>query len=70
MDESPAVSRESSIVGPNSGMDELCINAIRMLSIDAVQQANSGHPGMPMGAATMAYMDASSSPQSQEPVVA
>jgi transketolase len=36
--------------------DQLCINAIRMLSIDAVQQANSGHPGMPMGAATMAYI--------------
>ncbi len=37
-------------------LDERCINAIRMLSIDAVQQANSGHPGMPMGAATMAYI--------------
>ena len=36
--------------------DQLSINAIRMLSIDAVQQANSGHPGMPMGAATMAYV--------------
>ena len=35
---------------------ELCINTIRMLSIDAVQKANSGHPGMPMGAATMAYV--------------
>ncbi len=38
------------------GVDELCINTIRMLSIDAVQKANSGHPGMPMGAATMAYV--------------
>jgi len=37
-------------------VDELCINTIRMLSIDAVQRANSGHPGMPMGAATMAYV--------------
>ena len=36
--------------------DQLSINAIRMLSIDAVQKANSGHPGMPMGAATMAYI--------------
>jgi transketolase len=36
--------------------DELCINTIRMLSIDMVQQANSGHPGMPMGAAPMAYV--------------
>lgn len=39
-----------------SDQEQLCINAIRMLSIDAVQQANSGHPGMPMGAATMAYV--------------
>lgn len=36
--------------------DELCINTIRMLSVDVVQQANSGHPGMPMGAAPMAYV--------------
>lgn len=56
MDENPAVSRESSLVGPTADLDQLCINAIRMLSIDAVQQANSGHPGMPMGAATMAYV--------------
>jgi transketolase len=39
-----------------SDQDELCINAIRMLSIDSVQLANSGHPGMPLGAATMAYI--------------
>jgi len=37
-------------------LDTLCINTIRMLSADAVQQANSGHPGMPMGAAAMAYI--------------
>ena len=37
-------------------VDELCINTIRMLSIDAVQRAQSGHPGMPLGAATMAYI--------------
>jgi transketolase len=36
-------------------LDTLCINTIRMLAADAVQQANSGHPGMPMGAAAMAY---------------
>ncbi len=36
-------------------LDTLCINTIRMLCVDAVQQANSGHPGMPMGAAAMAY---------------
>ena len=37
-------------------LDQLCINTIRMLSVDTVQQAESGHPGMPMGAATMAYV--------------
>lgn len=37
-------------------LDELCINTIRMLSADAVQKANSGHPGMPMGDAAMAYV--------------
>jgi transketolase len=36
-------------------IDELCINTIRTLAMDAVQKANSGHPGMPMGAAPMAY---------------
>lgn len=36
-------------------LQELCINTIRILSADAVQNANSGHPGMPMGAAAMAY---------------
>ncbi|MBI2767381.1 MAG: transketolase [Chloroflexi bacterium] len=36
-------------------IDQLCINTIRMLSIDAVQKANSGHPGTPMAAAPMAY---------------
>ncbi|MEW6376437.1 MAG: transketolase [Thermodesulfobacteriota bacterium] len=37
-------------------LDEFCVNTIRMLSVDMVQQANSGHPGMPMGAAPMAYV--------------
>lgn len=37
-------------------LDELCINTIRMLSIDAVQKADSGHPGLPLGAAPMAYL--------------
>jgi transketolase len=36
-------------------LEQLCINTIRFLSADAVQNANSGHPGMPMGAAAMAY---------------
>lgn len=37
-------------------LEELCINTIRLLSVDAVQKANSGHPGMPMGAAPMAHV--------------
>ncbi len=37
-------------------LDELCINTIRSLAVDAVQKANSGHPGLPMGAAAMAYV--------------
>jgi transketolase len=36
-------------------LDQLCINTIRALSIDAVQRAESGHPGLPLGAAPMAY---------------
>ena len=36
-------------------LENLCINTIRGLSIDAVQKANSGHPGLPMGAAPMAF---------------
>lgn len=37
-------------------LDQLSINTIRFLSVDAVQKANSGHPGLPMGAAPMAYV--------------
>ena len=37
-------------------LDQLCINTIRFLSVDAVQNANSGHPGLPLGAAPMAYI--------------
>jgi transketolase len=37
-------------------LDELCVNTIRALSMDAVQQANSGHPGTPMALAPVAYV--------------
>jgi transketolase len=37
-------------------LDKLCINSIRVLAIDGVQKANSGHPGMPMGMAPAAYL--------------
>ncbi len=37
-------------------LESLCINTIRMLAVDAVERARSGHPGMPMGAAPMAYV--------------
>ena len=36
-------------------LDKLCINAIRVLSADAIEKSKSGHPGLPLGAATMAY---------------
>ncbi len=39
-----------------SELDTLSINTIRFLSVDAIQKANSGHPGLPMGAAPMAYV--------------
>lgn len=39
-----------------TSLDELCVNTIRTLSMDAVQAAESGHPGMPMGMADAAYV--------------
>lgn len=39
----------------NRDLDRLCINAIRVLSADAIEQSKSGHPGLPLGAASMAY---------------
>jgi transketolase len=46
----------SPATGNRSGytLDQVCIDALRVLAMDAVQQANSGHPGLPMGAAPMA----------------
>lgn len=37
-------------------LDQLSVNTVRFLSVDAVQKANSGHPGLPLGAAPMAYV--------------
>ena len=39
----------------DSQLDQLCVNTIRTLSMDAVQQANSGHPGTPMALAPLVY---------------
>jgi transketolase len=44
------------VSSPNRELLEKAINTIRMLAADGVQQANSGHPGMPMGAADMAFV--------------
>ena len=41
---------------PDEAIEQLSINTIRTLAIDVVQKANSGHPGMPLGAAPMAYV--------------
>ena len=41
--------------GMTAGIDQLCVNTIRTLSMDAVQQANSGHPGTPMALAPVVY---------------
>ena len=46
-------------------IDTLCINSIRFLAIDAVNKANSGHPGLPMGAAPMAYALWGQGPEAQ-----
>jgi transketolase len=50
-----AVSPGTSGDDVNTAADDLRINAIRFLAVDAVQQANSGHPGLPLGAAAAAY---------------
>ncbi|MDD3840288.1 MAG: transketolase [Clostridia bacterium] len=39
----------------NNAIENKCVNTIRFLSVDAIEKAKSGHPGLPMGAAPMAY---------------
>ena len=46
---SAPVQKENSNINPE--LDQLCINTIRALTLDAVQKAESGHPGLPLGAA-------------------
>jgi transketolase len=50
------VSGTSTLPQAGSQLDNLCINTIRTLAIDAVEKAKSGHPGLPMGMAPAAYM--------------
>ena len=41
---------------PYDDIDQLAVNTVRTLAVDAVEQAKSGHPGLPMGAAPMAHV--------------
>jgi transketolase len=52
----PSIINVAKTILDASQRDNLCINTIRFLSVDAVEKANSGHPGLPMGAAPMAYV--------------
>src|SRR3954468_17694043 len=52
----PRAAAPSSSSGPGQSLDDLCINAIRVLAMDAVQKADSGHPGTPMALAPLAYV--------------
>jgi transketolase len=44
------------LIGKKDKLEELCVNTIRFLAVDAVEKAHSGHPGTPMGMADMAYV--------------
>jgi transketolase len=52
---SQAIRSSGDAAGHDKKLDELCVNTIRTLAMDAVQQANSGHPGTPMALAPVAY---------------
>ncbi|MEW6212228.1 MAG: transketolase [Acidobacteriota bacterium] len=52
---SQAIKSADDASGYDKQLDQLCVNTIRTLSMDAVQQANSGHPGTPMALAPVAY---------------
>ena len=43
------------VVAPTTSIESLCINSIRFLAVDAINKSNSGHPGLPMGCAPMAF---------------
>ena len=47
---------EETAVASSRALDELCINTVRTLAMDAVERANSGHPGAPMGLAPLCYL--------------
>jgi transketolase len=49
----PSMTLSTALAPP--ALDELCINTLRFLAVDMVQKANSGHPGLPLGSAAMAY---------------
>lgn len=50
------MSTNTSLIPNPAALDELCVNTLRFLSVDAVQKADSGHPGLPLDAAPMAYV--------------
>lgn len=53
----PPVSHQQNAANDTQlAFDQLCVNAMRVLAMDSVQQANSGHPGLPLGASPMAYV--------------
>jgi len=54
--ESPSLLPFDIMAVATQSLEELCINSVRFLAIDAVEKAKSGHPGLPMGAAPMAYV--------------